>query len=131
MESRLHISVLQQSPEAHDNKDEPLWQDIRLLGRLLGDTIRDQEGDAVFNVVEQVRQQSVRFRRDENPAARSELEEILNQQERGHKIEIIQLFFPPREHSGRPASHSPNPSTFPFSFCSTRGHDGARASPRQ
>jgi phosphoenolpyruvate carboxylase len=92
MESRLHISVLQQAPEAHDNKDEPLWQDIRLLGRLLGDTIRDQEGDAVFNVVEQVRQQSVRFRRDENPAARSELEEILNQQARGHTIEIIRAF---------------------------------------
>ena len=92
MESRLHISDLQQSPEAHDNKDEPLWQDIRLLGRLLGDTIRDQEGDAVFNVVEQVRQQSVRFRRDENPAARSELEEILSQQARGHTIEIIRAF---------------------------------------
>ena len=35
--------------------------DIRLLGRLLGDTVREQEGDAVFALVERVRQTAVRF----------------------------------------------------------------------
>ena len=90
MERRLHISfcrIARGSRQPGGRSDN-----IRLLGRLLGDTIRDQEGDAVFNVVEQVRQQSVRFRRAENPAARSELEEILNQQARGHTIEIIRAF---------------------------------------
>ena len=30
------------------DKDLPLRYDIRLLGRILGDTVRAQEGDAVF-----------------------------------------------------------------------------------
>ncbi len=29
-------------------KDQPLLDDIRLLGQILGDTVREQEGDAVF-----------------------------------------------------------------------------------
>ena len=39
----------------HD-KDTPLRDDIRRLGRILGDTVRTQEGDAVFDLIEQVRQ---------------------------------------------------------------------------
>ena len=30
------------------DKDAPLREDIRLLGRLLGDTVRDQQGAAAF-----------------------------------------------------------------------------------
>jgi phosphoenolpyruvate carboxylase len=51
------------NPESLD-KDRPLREDIRLLGRLLGDTLREQEGAGVFNLVESVRQTAVRFRRD-------------------------------------------------------------------
>ena len=29
-------------------KDNPLREDIRLLGRMLGDTLREQEGDPAF-----------------------------------------------------------------------------------
>jgi phosphoenolpyruvate carboxylase len=32
------------------DKDSPLREDIRMLGRLLGDTIRDQEGADVFDL---------------------------------------------------------------------------------
>ena len=35
-----------------DHKDEPLRNDIRLLGRILGDTVREQEGDAIFATIE-------------------------------------------------------------------------------
>ncbi|MDO9610701.1 MAG: phosphoenolpyruvate carboxylase, partial [Serpentinimonas sp.] len=45
-------------------KDQPLIDDIRLLGRLLGDVIREQEGDAIFDLIEQIRQLAVAFRRD-------------------------------------------------------------------
>ena len=38
--------------------------DIRLLGRLLGDTIREQCGQAMFDKTEEIRQSSVRFHRD-------------------------------------------------------------------
>jgi phosphoenolpyruvate carboxylase len=36
-------------PETLD-KDLPLRDDIRLLGRILGDTVRSQEGDTVFAI---------------------------------------------------------------------------------
>ena len=44
-----------------EDKDLPLREDIRLLGRILGDTVREQSGGAVFNTVEDIRQNSVRF----------------------------------------------------------------------
>ena len=37
------------------DKDQPLIDDIRLLGRILGDVIREQEGVAAYELVEQVR----------------------------------------------------------------------------
>ena len=57
---------------------EPLRQDIRLLGRILGDTLRQQEGEAIFDLVEQVRQTAVRFARENDPAARAELAALLD-----------------------------------------------------
>ena len=55
------------------DKDSPLRGDIRLLGRLLGDTIREQEGVDTFDLVERIRTTSVRFHRDADDAARQEL----------------------------------------------------------
>ncbi|HQU79577.1 MAG TPA: phosphoenolpyruvate carboxylase [Azonexus sp.] len=60
------------------NKDEPLRDDIRLLGRVLGDTVREQEGEAAFDIVERVRQTAVRFARDGDPTARAELAALLD-----------------------------------------------------
>ena len=55
--------------EDSDNKDLPLREDIRLLGRILGDTLRQQKGNAAFATVERIRQSSIRFRRDEDGAS--------------------------------------------------------------
>ena len=44
-------------------KDRPLRDDIRLLGRILGDTVRTQEGEDIFDLVERIRQTSIRFQR--------------------------------------------------------------------
>jgi phosphoenolpyruvate carboxylase len=52
-----------------DDKDAPLREDIRLLGRLLGDVVREQEGKTAFDVVETVRQKAVRFRREHDRKA--------------------------------------------------------------
>ncbi len=59
------------------DKDTPLREDIRLLGRLLGEVIRSQEGQDIFDVVESIRRISVRFHRNEDVEAREQLEEIL------------------------------------------------------
>jgi phosphoenolpyruvate carboxylase len=44
---------------------EPMRADIRLLGTILGDTVREQNGDAVFDLVERARVESFRVRRSE------------------------------------------------------------------
>ena len=53
-------------------KNRPLVDDIRLLGRILGDVIREQEGAEAFELIERVRQLSVAYRlkkRRHRPAA--------------------------------------------------------------
>jgi len=79
-------------PVDTEDKDLPLRDDIRLLGRILGDTVREQSGEAVFDIVERIRQSSVRFRRDENIAARRELAETLNSTPPGEALQIIRAF---------------------------------------
>ena len=44
---------------------EPMREDIRLLGTILGDTVREQNGDEVFALVERARVESFRVRRSE------------------------------------------------------------------
>ncbi|WP_411279370.1 phosphoenolpyruvate carboxylase [Gemmatimonas sp.] len=60
-------------------KDLPLRDDIRLLGRVLGDTLREQEGVAIFQLVESVRQTAVRFAREGSPDDRAALHRLLDQ----------------------------------------------------
>jgi phosphoenolpyruvate carboxylase len=74
------------------DKDLPLRDDIRLLGRILGDTVRSQEGEPVFAIVEHIRRSSIRFHRDEDEAARHELEATLNSLSDGQSIQIIRAF---------------------------------------
>ena len=61
------------------DKDLPLRDDIRLLGRILGDTVRSQEGEPVFAIVERIRRTSIRFHRDEDEAARHGIGEPLRE----------------------------------------------------
>ena len=42
---------------------EPMREDIRLLGAILGDTIREQNGEEIFDLVERARGESFRVRR--------------------------------------------------------------------
>jgi len=74
------------------DKDGPLREDIRLLGRLLGDTVREQEGDEVFGVIERVRQASVRFNRDDDASAGREMAEILNGLPRDTVMSVVRAF---------------------------------------
>ncbi|MBU6420079.1 MAG: phosphoenolpyruvate carboxylase [Proteobacteria bacterium] len=60
-----------------ESLDEALREDIRLLGRILGDTIRAIDGPATFGLIETIRQLAVRYHRDQDKAAQEELETIL------------------------------------------------------
>ncbi|MGL6222691.1 MAG: phosphoenolpyruvate carboxylase [Steroidobacteraceae bacterium] len=72
--------------------ERPLRDDIRLLGRLLGDTVRDQEGSTAFELVEHVRQSAIAFHRDENIDARRELERILDGLSREQTMIVARAF---------------------------------------
>jgi len=74
------------------DKDQPLRDDIRLLGRLLGDTVREQEGVAVFDRVEEIRQLALRFHRDDDPAAREEMETLLHGLPRERTNLVVRAF---------------------------------------
>ena len=73
-------------------KDAPLKEDIRLLGRLLGDVLREQEGAAVYAVVETIRQTAVRFRRDADAGAGANLDKLLKKLTREQTISVVRAF---------------------------------------
>ncbi|MBR1148681.1 phosphoenolpyruvate carboxylase [Bradyrhizobium sp. AUGA SZCCT0431] len=75
-----------------DAEDARLRNDIRLLGRILGDTVRDQEGSDVFDLVERIRQTSIRFHRDDDKPARRELEQILDSMSISQTVRIVRAF---------------------------------------
>ncbi|WP_027016666.1 phosphoenolpyruvate carboxylase [Comamonas composti] len=74
------------------DKDQPLIEDIRLLGRILGDVIREQEGVAAFDLIEQVRQLSVSFRRDADESADKTLKRLLKGLTADQTVSVIRAF---------------------------------------
>ncbi|BAL25028.1 phosphoenolpyruvate carboxylase [Azoarcus sp. KH32C] len=74
------------------DKDQALRDDIRLLGRLLGDTVRAREGEAVFDLVERIRRDSIRFRRDDDHGARHKLEAELDRLSREDTLHVVRAF---------------------------------------
>ncbi len=74
------------------DKDQPLREDIRFLGRILGDTLREQEGEDIFHLIEGIRQSAIRYRRGENPADRTHLEHSLDGLSAQHTIAVVRAF---------------------------------------
>jgi phosphoenolpyruvate carboxylase len=74
------------------DKDRPLREDIRLLGRILGDTVRAQEGNAVFDLIERIRQASIRFNRDNDAKALQELQAILTGMSPPETLHVVRAF---------------------------------------
>lgn len=83
-----------EQPPARRAKDNerPLVEDIRLLGRILGDVIRDQEGVQTFDLVERIRKLSVSFRRHDDQAADRELKSLLKSLSGDEAVKVIRAF---------------------------------------
>ena len=75
-----------------DDKDQSLGEDIRRLGRILGDTVRQQHGEEMFSLIETVRQNSIRFRRDADHDARAALENTLDTLTNDQTTHLIRAF---------------------------------------
>jgi phosphoenolpyruvate carboxylase len=75
-----------------ETMDEALREDIRLLGRILGDTIRMLDGTETYDLIESIRQLAVRFHRDQDQSAETELETILRGLSEGQINNITRAF---------------------------------------
>ena len=80
-------------------QDQLLRDDIRLFGKLLGETVREQEGEAVYAVIERIRKTSIELNHefpnnDAPPAAaqREALDAQLNSLPRDTMISVVRAF---------------------------------------
>ncbi len=69
---------------------EPMREDIRLLGAILGETVREQNGEDVFDLVERARVESFRVRRSE--IDRAELASMFDGIDIRQAIPVIRAF---------------------------------------
>ena len=73
-------------------KNKPLVEDIRLLGRILGDVIREQEGVDAFELIERVRQLSVAYRLKADASAGRVLDRLLKNLSGDQTVTVIRAF---------------------------------------
>ena len=74
------------------DKNQALVEDIRLLGRLLGDVIREQEGEAAFELIERVRRLSVAYRLKKDASAGRVLDRLLKNLSVEQTVSVIRAF---------------------------------------
>ncbi len=72
--------------------EQRLRDDIRFLGTILGDTIREQEGAATFDLIENIRKLSVAFRRDADAQAGKALDKLLKGLSPDKAVSVIRAF---------------------------------------
>ncbi|NEW41619.1 phosphoenolpyruvate carboxylase [Nocardia cyriacigeorgica] len=76
--------------ESEQDATRPLREDIRFLGGVLGDTIRDHEGPEVFDLIERVRIEAFRVRREE--VGRSAVADMLDAVDIAVALPLIRAF---------------------------------------
>ena len=74
------------------SKNRPLVEDIRLLGRILGDVIREQEGVEPYELIERVRQLSVAYRLKADAGAGRMLDRLLKNLSVEQTVTVIRAF---------------------------------------
>jgi phosphoenolpyruvate carboxylase len=77
------------------DKDLPLKEDTRLLGRLLGDVLRAQTGESGYARIESIRQTAIGLRRaspDDAPSIKDELAGLLNELPIAQTLDVVRAF---------------------------------------
>ena len=82
----------QQRREDAAEKNRPLVEDIRLLGRILGEVIREQEGKEAYELIERVRQLSVAYRLKQDASAGKTLDRLLKNLSTDQTVSVIRAF---------------------------------------
>jgi len=92
MTTKPKLSASARATQLAKDNERPLVEDIRLLGRILGDVIREQEGRDAYELVEQVRKLSVAFRRDADASADKALKKLLASLTGEATVRVIRAF---------------------------------------
>ncbi len=79
------------TPATDTSGDAALGNDIRLLGRILGDVVREQAGDDTFELIETVRRVAVDGRRSGTSSV-LELETMLAPRSIEQQLHVIRAF---------------------------------------
>ena len=74
-----------------EDKDQALRDDVRMLGTLVGELIREQGGDQLFEFVENARLRSIR-RRENNELEGEELAALVEGLDPGMAMQVIRAF---------------------------------------
>lgn len=90
MNTGKHKSLRRQDIMFAD-KDQALRNDVRMLGVMLGDLIRDQSGDELYEFVENARLRSIR-RREGNEKPGEELSQLVGGLEPQQALQVIRSF---------------------------------------
>jgi phosphoenolpyruvate carboxylase len=88
----MNVMNLISAPADISSKDLPLREDVRLLGRILGDTLREQEGEETFQLVESVRRAAVRFRKTQDDRDGEALEQMLDALSPSETLSVVRAF---------------------------------------
>src|SRR4030066_1401688 len=88
----MNVMPLFPPPADISSKDLPLREDVRLLGRIFGDTLREQEGEASFQLIENVRRAAIRFRKTQDDRDREQLEQMLDALSPGETLVVVRAF---------------------------------------
>lgn len=84
--------VFNKNPQALRATEQPLVDDIRLLGRILGDVIREQDGAEIYDLIEKVRKLSVSFHRDVDQQANKDLKKLLKSLSGERAVQVLRGF---------------------------------------
>jgi phosphoenolpyruvate carboxylase len=85
------VKELRRQDITFEMKDQPLRDDVRILGTLVGDLLRDQGGEELFDIVEKARLRSIR-RREHNEKPGEELAELVRNLDLSLAMEVIRAF---------------------------------------
>jgi phosphoenolpyruvate carboxylase len=72
--------------------NDPVREDIRRLGRMLGDTVRSQAGERAYEAVESIRRAAVAFRRAPTERASHGFETLLAALDSEHTLHVVRAF---------------------------------------
>ncbi len=77
---------------SHVNYEKTMQDNIRYLGRVLGETILAKDGGQIFDVIEDIRQTAVAFHRKGGEGASQQLSSLLNKLTPDETISVVRAF---------------------------------------